>query len=85
MVDCIHKSHVISQPQMVLNLDLYKVAVKDLDFRTNFALKVSKPNFQLYGFVAWFDVHFSHGWKHKILSTSPFREETHWKQTVFYL
>jgi len=85
MVDTIHKSHVISQPQLVPTLDLYKTTAKDLDFRSSFSLKVNKPNLQVYGFVAWFDVHFSHGKKHKVLSTSPFREETHWKQTIFYL
>lgn len=85
MVDCIHKCHIISKPQVILSLDLYKVKKEDLDFRSTFELAVTRPNLPLYGFVAWFDVHFSHGTKHKVLSTSPFRDETHWKQTVFYL
>jgi protein arginine N-methyltransferase 1 len=85
MVDQIDKSHIMSQPQVILDLDLYKVKVEDLDFKSAFRLTVSKDNYDLYGFVSWFDVHFSHGKKHKVLSTSPLRDETHWKQTVFYL
>lgn len=41
--------------------------------------------YELFGFIVWFDVFFSHGKKVKVLSTSPYKEETHWKQTVFYL
>ena len=38
-----------------------------------------------YGFVSWFDCEFSHGAKKICLSTSPYRKQTHWKQTVFYI
>lgn len=85
MVDCLHKSHIISKGELVLNINLYKVKVEELDFRSQFQLKVTRPNFKMHGLVSWFDVHFSHGDKHKVLSTSPFRDETHWKQTVFYI
>jgi hypothetical protein len=39
----------------------------------------------MYGFVTWFDCDFSHGAKKIYLSTSPYKKQTHWKQTVFYL
>ena len=38
-----------------------------------------------FGFVSWFDCDFSHGSKKICLSTSPYRKQTHWKQTVFYI
>ena len=39
----------------------------------------------VYGFVTWFDCDFSKGSKKIVLSTSPYRKSTHWKQTIFYL
>lgn len=38
----------------------------------------------MHGIVTWFDCHFSHGSKTICLSTSPYKKQTHWKQTVFY-
>jgi hypothetical protein len=40
---------------------------------------------RVHGFVSWFDCDFSHGQKTICLSTSPYKKQTHWKQTVFYL
>jgi protein arginine N-methyltransferase 1 len=34
--------------------------------------------------VTWFDCIFSHGQKKINLSTSPYKKQTHWKQTLFY-
>lgn len=39
----------------------------------------------MYGLVTWFDCDFSHGVKKVCLSTSPYKKQTHWKQTVFYV
>jgi hypothetical protein len=35
--------------------------------------------------VAWFDVGFNNLKNPVLLSTSPFKTSTHWKQVVFYL
>jgi hypothetical protein len=35
--------------------------------------------------VTWFDTLFTHGTKIVNLSTSPYKKQTHWKQTVFYI
>ena len=35
--------------------------------------------------MSWFDCDFSHGSKKITLSTSPYKKQTHWKQTVFYV
>ncbi|XP_029474619.1 protein arginine N-methyltransferase 6 [Rhinatrema bivittatum] len=39
----------------------------------------------MHGFCLWFSVTFPGGEKPLLLSTSPFLEETHWKQTILYL
>jgi len=38
----------------------------------------------MHGIVTWFDCYFDHGSKAVCLSTSPYKKQTHWKQTVFY-
>ena len=35
--------------------------------------------------MCWFDCYFSFGSKKIVLSTSPYKKSTHWKQTIFYL
>jgi len=39
----------------------------------------------IHGFVTWFDCLFTHGGKSINLSTSPYKKQTHWKQTIFYV
>jgi protein arginine N-methyltransferase 1 len=39
----------------------------------------------LHAFIVWFDAIFEGGESRIELSTSPFRESTHWRQTLFYL
>lgn len=85
LMDTIAKSHVMSDEVKMLDIDLYEVKTEQLDFKSQFTLKVSKDRKTLFGFITWFDCIFSHGIKKKTLSTSPFRSETHWRQTVFYL
>ena len=40
---------------------------------------------RVHGLVAWFDTPFSNLTRPILLSTSPYKKFTHWKQTVFYL
>lgn len=61
-----------------------QVAKEELQFNSAFQLQVETDGV-IHGFVTWFDCMFSHG-KNKItLSTSPYKHQTHWKQTLFYV
>ena len=40
---------------------------------------------RVHGIVAWFDPPFSNLQRPVMLSTSPYKKYTHWKQTVFYM
>jgi hypothetical protein len=55
-----------------------------LEFNSDFALNVETDGV-IHGFVTWFDCLFSHGSKVINLSTSPYKKQTHWKQTIFYI
>lgn len=55
-----------------------------LDLKMEFSFQ-SILTGELNGFALWFDVLFTGSHQDVRLSTSPRRESTHWKQTMFYL
>lgn len=83
LVDVVEARALVTDACPVLSIDLYKVQLKDLDFKSNFALNVS-CNSYAHAFIAYFDVRFSHCHTPTGFSTGPHCEYTHWKQTVFY-
>ena len=68
---------------MFYEVDLEKVTVQELDYIRDFKLEIFYEG-KMHGVVSWFDCYFDHGSKSICLSTSPYKEQTHWKQTVFY-
>ena len=68
----------------VQTIDLYKVKVADLDFESNFTLKVKHDDY-IHAFVSFFDCLFSKCHTKVSFTTAPWGQYTHWKQTVFYL
>jgi len=84
IVDPINHQDILSNSFKFYDIDLEKATKAELDFETTFELKIEMEG-GLYGFVSWFDCDFSHGHKKIVLSTSPYKKHTHWKQTVFYL
>lgn len=68
----------------VLSLDLCTCDKADVEFSNKYSLTMHY-NDRVHGLVAWFDTPFSNLTRPTILSTSPFKKFTHWKQTVFYL
>lgn len=84
MVDNVSKRLINSSTYTFLDIDLYKVQVKDLCFSNKYELNIIKDD-TVYGIVCWFDAYFSKLKKQVLLSTSPYSRSTHWRQTIFYL
>lgn len=84
IVDPIDHQDILTNSFKFYDVDLEKVTVGELDFNSSFKLNVEIDGI-IHGFVSWFDCDFSHGGKKITLSTSPYKKQTHWKQTVFYL
>jgi len=84
LVDVVEQSAVISDSVKILDLDLLTCTNEDLSFVSSFSLKF-KRNDYCHALIAYFDCHFTQIHRPLKLSTSPFKEYTHWKQTVFYL
>ncbi|KAG0175758.1 hypothetical protein DFQ29_007058 [Apophysomyces sp. BC1021] len=97
LVDFIKPTSVITDIVTLKDLYLQEITVKKLDFVTRFALEAKRDG-TIYAFGGWFDTWFTRD-GHPIperqeaqcvsgetyLTTSPFGEDTHWKQTSFIL
>ncbi|KAK6534616.1 type I protein arginine N-methyltransferase Rmt1 [Arthrobotrys megalospora] len=84
LVDTVDLKAVVTDPCLVLSLDLYTVNPSDLAFTAPFSLSVRRNDF-IHALIAWFDIDFSACHKPIKFSTGPHAKYTHWKQTVFYL
>lgn len=68
----------------IQSIDLYKVKKEDLDFESDFELKIKHDDY-VHAFVSYFDCEFSKCHTRVDFGTAPWNDYTHWKQTVFYL
>ncbi len=83
IIDVVKPSNVISSPAKVIGFDLMKTKIPDLDYETEFELKITKSS-QCTGIVGYFDVVFQSAISVPVqLSTSWDTVPTHWKQTIF--
>lgn len=91
MVDPIDSQDILTTSKKFYDVDLEKVNIfqikikkEDLEFNSDFIVNVETDGV-IHGFVTWFDCLFTHGNKTINLSTSPYKKQTHWKQTIFYI
>jgi len=82
-IEIVPASKILSDPSLVLHLDLKTCHVQETEFFTAFNLTITRDD-QLTALVGSFDVTF-HLDQTVVLSTTPYDPPTHWKQTVFYL
>nr|XP_033771990.1 protein arginine N-methyltransferase 6 [Geotrypetes seraphini] len=76
---------VLAHPTRFAQLDLGRATLDDIrTLRGNFSCYCFGSAL-MHGFCIWFSVTFPGREKPLVLSTSPFQEETHWKQTLLYL
>ncbi|CAD8085966.1 unnamed protein product [Paramecium primaurelia] len=84
LVDCCNPEQINSNSCPIFEIDIKTVKVEDLDFSHQYMLKIQKDDY-VHALVGWFDVQFSSCHVPVRLTTSPYAESTHWKQTVFYI
>lgn len=83
-IDSIEKWQIISNYQIISEIDIHTCSQNPCFFKSPFDLTVnSKEPFT--AFSLWFDVFFEDFKEHFVLSTSPYKKQTHWKQTQLYL
>jgi len=84
LVDYVNRDMIMSDSCKILDLDLVTCSKDDVNFSVKYQLKMRYKD-RVHGLVGWFDTEFKHLKKPVMLSTSPYRPNTHWKQTVLYL
>jgi len=84
LVDYVNRDMIMSDSALVLDLDLVTCNKEDVNFSHKYSLKMRYKD-RVHGLVGWFDTGFTRLNKPVVLSTSPYRPNTHWKQTVLYL
>jgi protein arginine N-methyltransferase 1 len=68
----------------MLMLQVPDYSVEDCTFECDFELTATRNDY-IHALVAYFDTFFTTGHKTNRFSTGPSAQQTHWKQTVFYL
>ena len=84
LVDTVDSQMIMSEPCKILDLDLVRCNKGDVEFTAAYELRMKYTD-RVHGIVAWFDTPFSDLQRPVMLSTSPYKKYTHWKQTVFYM
>ncbi|XP_061078228.1 protein arginine N-methyltransferase 3 [Conger conger] len=84
-VEVLDSGTLISDPAVVRTIDCNAVCVSELEFETDFCLKITH-NTLCTAIVGYFDIFFDKNCENKVtFSTGPQCTKTHWKQTVFLL
>jgi protein arginine N-methyltransferase 1 len=75
---------IVTDDCQLVEFDLSTVTAEQLKFASLFCLTPLESS-NLTAFVVWFEVVFEGPDAQVVLSTSAFKEQTHWSQTIFYL
>ena len=81
-VEVFESRRIVSDSACILDIDLTKVTVAELDFEGFFTLRFKRKDFA-HHLVTWFDTFFPND--SAVLSTACSVRPTHWKQTAFAL
>lgn len=84
VVDVCERWQVLTSSATVSQIDLHKCSADSSFFTAPFSI-AAHQNEVMHAFVAYFSVEFNDMHVRRVLSTSPFKKPTHWKQTFFYL
>ena len=78
------QERIITDDCVLVQFDLNKCTAQDLNVDAEFSLAPFHTD-TMHAFVVWFDVSFDGPQKVIELSTSPYKQKTHWSQSIFYL
>lgn len=83
IVESIRPENICSSIDKISDINISDCSIHSVSkIESDFELKFNNDS-TIHGLVGWFDCNFESMSKLIILSTSPFSEPTHWKQTIF--
>jgi len=84
LVDVVEDQQICTTTKVLREVRTAQYEKEDLVFVSDFELEATRNDY-IHALVAYFDTYFTTGHKENMFSTSPKAQQTHWKQTVFYL
>lgn len=84
VVDTVPPDNLMSDSCCILDLDLVKMKKSDVEFANHYSLTMQYSD-KVHAIVSWFDTVFGNLQNPAVLTTSPLRKYTHWKQSVLYI
>lgn len=84
VVDTVPPAQIMSDACCILDLDLVRMKPDEVNFSSFYSLKMNYTD-RVHALVVWFDTTFSDLRRPVVLTTSPLKKYTHWKQSVLYL
>lgn len=84
LIDMCEGSMIASNECKILDLDLVHCKKSDVNFVSNYELRMIRDD-RVHALVSWFDCKFENFKNPVTLSTAPYKDYTHWKNTVFYM
>lgn len=82
-VDNIKGENICSSTEAICQFDINQCSLDDATKVTSSVKLKFEQNATIHGLVGWFDCYFDSLARCVVLSTSPFADPTHWKQTIF--
>ena len=84
VIETLRPSFYQGKPNILSHINLHSCTKDDIFFKKDFSF-VADKDMNIDAFVTYFDVMFGDMEQKVVLSTSPFKKSTHWKNTIFYL
>jgi protein arginine N-methyltransferase 1 len=84
VVDTVPAAQIMSDYCCILDIDLVNMKADEVNFSSYYSLKMNYTD-KVHALVAWFDTTFGELTRPVVLTTSPMKKYTHWKQSVLYL
>jgi len=82
VIETFYRDQIIASSCTISNINTKTCLPSCVFFKSPFEIRAYK-NETMHGFVTWFDVDFASMSFQNRLSTSPYNQETHWRQTMF--
>lgn len=83
LIDSVNKRNIMTSVCKILDIDLYNVKLSELEFASAYEVVSLRDNI-ISGYIFWFDIEFSKLNKKVKFNTSPFNDETFWRQCICY-
>ena len=84
VIEMLHPSFYVLDPVVISKINIHNCTKENIFFKKEFQIHANK-RMRIDAFATYFDVFFGDMEYKTVLSTSPNKKQTHWRNTLFYL